>query len=87
MERKKKLSIVTTNTASVEKNVQGKIQSLLKKIDVKGISGLATEENAGIQAALGKLKDGSFKEQMQSRYCKSKRRTKRFGKTHLIINE
>ena len=33
---------------------------------MKGISGLATEkENAGIQAALGKLKDGSFKEQMQ----------------------
>ena len=63
---KEEPSIVTTNTASVEKNVQGKIQSLLKKIDMKGISGLATEkENAGIQAALAKLKDGSFKEQMQ----------------------
>ena len=57
--------------------MQGKIQSLLKKIDVKGISGLATEEeNAGIQEALGKLKDGSFKEN-GSRYCKSKRRTKK----------
>ena len=63
---KEEPSIVTTNSAAVEKNVQGKIQSLLKKIDMKGISGLATEkENAGIQAALGKLKDGSFKEQMQ----------------------
>ena len=63
---KEEPSIVTTNSVAVEKNVQGKIQSLLKKIDMKGISGLATEkENAGIQAALGKLKDGSFKEQMQ----------------------
>ena len=74
---KEELSIVTTNTASVEKNVQGKIQSLLKKIDVKGISGLATEEeNAGIQEALGKLKDGSFKVANQQILQKQKKNKK-----------
>ena len=75
---KEELSIVTTNTASVEKNVQGKIQSLLKKIDVKGISGLATEEeNAGIQEALGKLKDGSFKAAMEADIAKAKEEQKK----------
>ena len=74
---KEELSIVTTNTASVEKNVQGKITSLLKKIDVKGISGLATEkENAGIQTALGKLKDGSFKAAMEADIAKAKEEQK-----------
>ena len=58
----------------MEKNVQSKIQSLLKKIDVKGISGLATEkENAGIQAALGKLSDGSFKAAMEADIAKAKK--------------
>ena len=58
--------------------MQGKIQSLLKKIDMKGISGLATEkENAGIQEALGKLKDGSFKEQMQKDIAKAKEEQKK----------
>ena len=75
---KEELSIVTTNTASVEKNVQGKITSLLKKIDVKGISGLATEkENAGIQTALGKLKDGSFKAAMEADIAKAKEEQKK----------
>jgi hypothetical protein len=71
---KEEVSIVSKNTKSVEKNVQSKIQSLLKKIDVKGISGLATEkENAGIQAALGKLSDGSFKAAMEADIAKAKK--------------
>ena len=77
MERKKN-HLLLQQIASVEKNVQGKIQSLLKKIDVKGISGLATEkENAGIQEALGKLKDGSFKEQMEADIAKAKEEQKK----------
>ena len=75
---KEEPSIITTNSVAVEKNVQGKIQSLLKKIDMKGISGLATEkENAGIQAAIGKLKDGSFKEQMQKDIAAAKEEQKK----------
>ena len=58
--------------------MQSKIQSLLKKIDVKGISGLATEkENAGIQAALGKLSDGSFKAAMEADIAKAKEEQKK----------
>ena len=75
---KEEPSIVSKNTKSVEKNVQSKIQSLLKKIDVKGISGLATEkENAGIQAALGKLSDGSFKAAMEADIAKAKEEQKK----------
>ena len=75
---KEEVSIVSKNTKSVEKNVQSKIQSLLKKIDVKGISGLATEkENAGIQAALGKLSDGSFKAAMEADIAKAKEEQKK----------
>ena len=75
---KEEPSIVTTNSVAVEKNVQGKIQSLLKKIDMKGISGLATEkENAGIQEALGKLKDGSFKAAMEADIAKAKEEQKK----------
>ena len=71
---KEEVSVVSKNTKSVEKNVQSKIQSLLKKIDGKGISGLATEkENAGIQAALGKLSDGSFKAAMEADIAKAKK--------------
>ena len=75
---KEEVSIVSKNTKSVEKNVQNKIQSLLKKIDGKGISGLATEkENAGIQAALGKLSDGSFKAAMEADIAKAKEEQKK----------
>ena len=75
---KEEVSIVSKNTKSVEKNVQSKIQSLLKKIDVKGISGLATEkENAGIQTALGKLSDGSFKAAMEADIAKAKEEQKK----------
>ena len=75
---KEEVSIVSKNTKSVEKNVQSKIQSLLKKIDVKGISGLATEkENAGIQTALGKLSDGSFKEDLNKQIAKAQEEQKK----------
>ena len=71
-------SFIQVNDNSINIQSQTKIQSLLKKIDVKGISGLATEkENAGIQEALNTIKDGTFKSRMEADIAKAKEEQKK----------
>ena len=71
-------SVIVVNDNSINIQSQTKIQSLLKKIDVKGISGLATDkENADIQKALDAINDGTFKSRMEADIAKAKEEQKK----------
>tara|TARA_B100000963_G_C22581013_1_gene650841 strand:- start:228 stop:1622 length:1395 start_codon:yes stop_codon:yes gene_type:complete len=71
-------SVIVANDNAINIQSQTKIQSLLKKIDVKGISGLATDkENADIQKALGAINDGTFKSRMEADIAKAKEEQKK----------